>query len=155
VDTCHSAAVTKAISLENVFRSGARKGLVVFAASLGKQLAQEDPDWKHGALTLAVLEGIQSKYLYRKPGGEVPARLPAEEETRNEKSKDDRINLFELGVYVKKRVAQLTGSDQNAIIWSRNDFDPQSITIAQIKKPQSRRRTSGRSDDSRPGHGSE
>jgi hypothetical protein len=128
VDTCHSGAVTK-FSLENVFRSGARRGLVVFAASLSKQLAQEDSDWKHGALTLAVLEGIQNEYLYPKPAAQDRPDLPAKG-----KGKADWITLFDLEVYVRKRVKQLTASDQAVVVSSRADFDTQSIAIAPIKK---------------------
>jgi hypothetical protein len=125
VDTCHSGALTKNVSLENRFKSGARKGLVVLAASLSTQLAQEDSDWGHGALTLAVLEAMGGEYLYPKPGKPRPTDPPPL--PRKDKGP---LNLDDLGVYARRRVAQLTGNAQSVIVMPRADFDPQKIAIA-------------------------
>lgn len=67
VDTCHSGNVLGTgarRSLRNDITavvnelSSAENGVIVFAASTGRQEAQESPEWGNGAFTRAVLEGV-------------------------------------------------------------------------------------------------
>ncbi|GER92398.1 hypothetical protein A45J_0113 [hot springs metagenome] len=65
-DTCHSGnvmgkrAVTDITGVINELAS-AENGVVVFASSTGRQYSLEDPEWRNGAFTKAVVEGIQGK----------------------------------------------------------------------------------------------
>lgn len=129
IDTCHSGAVSKTLSLEGRFRTGARKGLVVIAASLSSQLAEEQSDWGHGALTLAVLEAIRGEYLYTKP---VVSKWPnpSPQLTREK----DPLNLRDLGKYAEDRVSHLTNSRQSVVVANRADFDSRKIAIAVPQK---------------------
>ena len=45
----------------------------------------------------------------------------------------DSLNLDDLGIYVKKRMAQLTDDKQSVVVTPRADFDPQKIVIARRK----------------------
>lgn len=67
-DTCHSGSVIsgrKAAQTDiNGFVSelaSAENGLVVFAASTGREFAQERDEWKNGAFSKALIEGLSGK----------------------------------------------------------------------------------------------
>ena len=69
VDTCHSGNVlgtgrralgTDLTAIVNEL-SSAENGVVVFAASTGRQSSQESPAWGNGAFTRAVVEGMSGK----------------------------------------------------------------------------------------------
>jgi WD40 repeat protein len=67
-DTCHSGSVMpgrKAAPTDiNGFVSdlaSAENGLVVFAASTGREFAQERDEWKNGAFSKALIEGLSGK----------------------------------------------------------------------------------------------
>ena len=46
--------------------SSAENGVVVFAASTGKQYSLEDPQWENGAFTEALIEGLSGKAALRR-----------------------------------------------------------------------------------------
>jgi uncharacterized caspase-like protein len=79
-DTCHSGAADEGDAdderPENLIKNLRKgmsegrdaKGLVVMAACGRYQKANETARWGHGALTLAVLEGLDGKYYYQTKG---------------------------------------------------------------------------------------
>ena len=76
IDSCHSGnalgtAKTRGITDIKGFANdlaSAENGVVVFAASTGRQLSQEDPAWGNGAFTKAVVEGVNGKADFQKTG---------------------------------------------------------------------------------------
>lgn len=112
-DTCHSGAIDDSTgddplnprnpwkSLQksvNEFRDN--NGLVVMAACASYQLANDTQRWGHGALTLAVLEGIGGGYLYVGKGlAQTPLPQPALQGI---------VTLKDLDIYVKDRVSVLS-----------------------------------------------
>jgi uncharacterized caspase-like protein len=73
----------------------AENGVVALASSDGKALSQERDEWRHGAFTKALLEGLEGKADL--VGG------------------DGIITVDELGLYVKQRVKSLTGGQQHPV----------------------------------------
>ena len=67
----------------------------VMTSALGRQLAQESPQWGHGAFTLALLEALRGKADYRRSG---------------------RITLAALDLYVSERVRELTAGAQTPVL---------------------------------------
>ncbi len=118
LDTCHSGAVTKQL------RSKEDNKMVVMAACLGSKLAKESQKWGHGALTLALLEGLQGKHLYTGqtatpwPEGNGPNKI---------------ITLYDLNHYITKRVQELTKSEQAFVSSNTGDFALNDIKIASLK----------------------
>jgi WD40 repeat protein len=103
VDTCHSGnalgtAKTRGLGDDiNAFvndLASAENGVVVFAASTGRQLSLEDPAWGNGAFTKAVVEGLNGKADFQKAG---------------------RITLKGLDYYIDERVKELTGGRQSPV----------------------------------------
>jgi uncharacterized caspase-like protein len=102
VDSCHSGnalgtAKTRGITDVKGFVSelaSAENGVVVFAASTGKQLSQEDPAWGNGAFTKAVVEGLNGKADFQKNG---------------------KITHKGLDYYVTERVKSLTQGQQSPV----------------------------------------
>ena len=98
VDTCHSGNVlggrkgneADINGLVNELAS-AENGAVVFAASTGTQYSIEDPAWKNGAFTKALVEGLDGAADYRRTG---------------------RITLNMLDLYISERVKELTRGQQ-------------------------------------------
>jgi uncharacterized caspase-like protein len=68
-------------------------GVVIMAASTGKESSLESPEWKHGAFTLALLEGL----------GEGKADING----------DNVVNIREIDYYVADRVKALTNGRQH------------------------------------------
>ena len=66
-------------------------GVVVFASSTGNQYSVEDPAWKNGAFTRAVVEGITGKADYTGQG---------------------KITINLLDLYISERVKELTKGQQ-------------------------------------------
>lgn len=101
VDTCHAGRVFADRSLRGAERPGWRRfvnelasadsGVVVFAATTGRQAAQEDRQWDNGAFTKAVLEGLR--------GQADPGRT-------------GRVTLNMLDLYISERVKTLTDGGQ-------------------------------------------
>jgi WD40 repeat protein len=99
VDTCHSGNVmggrtrggaADINALVNELAS-AENGAVVFAASTGKQVAQERDEWGNGAFTKALLEGIGGQADYGHTG---------------------KITVNMLDLYISERVKELTQGQQ-------------------------------------------
>jgi hypothetical protein len=67
-------------------------GLVTFTAFSGTELSEQRDAWRHGAFTKALLEGLAGK-----ADGIVSGQ------------KDGRIDTLELGTWLSRRVAELTG----------------------------------------------
>ncbi len=102
VDTCHSGNVLgtgrRAIAndLTAVVNelSSAENGVIVFAASTGRQFAQESPEWGNGAFTKAVIEGMSGKADVGRTG---------------------RVTHKMLDLYVSERVKSLTRGSQSPV----------------------------------------
>lgn len=99
LDTCHAGnAMARGSGDFTRFvneLSGAERGVVVMTSALGRQLAQESPQWGHGAFTLALLEALRGKADYRRSG---------------------RITLAALDLYVSERVRELTAGAQTPVL---------------------------------------
>jgi WD40 repeat protein len=102
VDTCHSGNVlgTGRRSVANDLTavvnelSSAENGVIVFAASTGRQVAQESPEWGNGAFTKAVIEGMSGKADVGRTG---------------------RVTHKMLDLYVSERVKALTRGTQSPV----------------------------------------
>jgi len=96
VDTCHSGNVmgTRRGDINQVINelASAENGVVVFAASTGRQFSLEDPKWQNGAFTKALLEGVGGKAAY---GGN-----------------SNKITVNMLDLYISERVKELTKGQQ-------------------------------------------
>jgi uncharacterized caspase-like protein len=106
VDACHAGAASQRpprtrVDLTEVVKTlnSVYPGLVAFTASSGTESSIERDEWRHGAFTQALLEGLTGSA--DGVGGK----------------KDGRIDTRELGNWVSQRVAELTGDQQHA------DFD--------------------------------
>jgi hypothetical protein len=136
LDTCHSGAagggvrgegeaaippkeLADAVQKAAELWKGNRSGIVVMAACLGEEVAHEDADWGHGALTLALLEGIQGKRLYN---GTARTPLP-------QQSAGPVITLQDLQDYATKRVQELAGDDQAVVVRCTDGIHPTRIPI--------------------------
>lgn len=71
--------------------TGVEQGLVVMAASTGRQASQESPQWQNGAFTLALIEGLRGSADFRNTG---------------------RVTVNMLDLYVSERVRELTDGAQ-------------------------------------------
>jgi WD40 repeat protein len=102
LDTCHSGQLgqdvqvkSKQVDNTEALRelSSDEYGVVILAASTGKEFSLEHADWGHGAFTKALLEALgQGQADY---------------------SKDGLIHLRELDLYVAERVETLTNNQQH------------------------------------------
>jgi hypothetical protein len=108
LDTCHSGAIDDGGDDDDAWKSvqrlvagaGKSRGLVVIAACSRYQKANETTRWGHGALTLALLEGIEGAYLYQSQGlAKTALPLPGQKNT---------VNLQELTRYITDRVEVLS-----------------------------------------------
>lgn len=102
VDTCHAGNVlgtarrgtkTDITAVVNEL-SSAENGVIVFAASTGRQDAQESSEWGNGAFTKAVLEGVTGKADFARTG---------------------RITHKMLDLYTSERVKALTRGSQSPV----------------------------------------
>jgi WD40 repeat protein len=97
VDTCHSGNVMGArrgpADITQVVNelASAETGAVVFASSTGRQYALEHADWRNGAFTKALVEGLAGAADFRRTG---------------------RITVNMLDLYVSERVKELTQGQQ-------------------------------------------
>jgi WD40 repeat protein len=114
VDACHSgnAAGTRAKALGTDLTgiinelSSAENGTVVFSASTGSEIAQEDDAWGNGAFTKAVIEGITGKPDSKNEGQTVAAMLDSFKKT-------GRITVKMMDTYISERVKELTKGTQH------------------------------------------
>lgn len=101
-DTCHAGNVLGAgrrelsRDLNGVINelAGAENGVVVFSSSTGRQFSYEDPAWRNGAFTLALVEGLNGAAA--SPDG-------------------NRITHKMLDFYVSDRVKRLTDGRQTPV----------------------------------------
>lgn len=99
IDTCKSGAVwgrdasEPSIDVGRVLNDlkSPEHGVVVFASSTGKQFSLEKPDWRNGAFTKALVEGLNGK-----------ADLFGE----------GAVTVASLDAYISNRVTKLTGGRQ-------------------------------------------
>ena len=103
-DTCHSGGVTGKPSptgrgeadITEALRElkEAVGGVVIMAAAGSREWSLEDPRWRHGAFTKALVEGLE----------EGLADFPPP---------DRRVDIKELDLYITQRVKELTGGRQH------------------------------------------
>ena len=115
LDTCHAGSAGKRPPVDinplvNTVSSAENGGIVVFAASRGRQLSAESSAWGNGAFTKAIVEGILGK---ADPG-------------------DGFITTSNLDSFVEPRVRALTEDQQNPVM-GRPPDEPD-FAIAQISK---------------------
>ncbi len=133
MDTCHAGDVTgspmmasrrkKAVDATEAIRELASDevGCVVMASSMGRELANEDDAWGHGAFTRALLEGFGQLEPFGKTG------LPKNADYNN----DGVVYLTELDAYVAERVKELTNGAQHPT--TQKPSTVRSFPIAVIK----------------------
>lgn len=99
IDSCHADNVMgkKGNTTANLDQlanelASAENGVVVFTASTGKQLSQEDAVWQNGAFTKALIEGLSGKA---------------------DMNQDGAIAISELNYYLTERVKELTKGEQS------------------------------------------
>jgi hypothetical protein len=108
LDACHAGAVSGTsktrggVDINSVVNEFTRseRGVVVFAASTGRQLSQENSTWGNGAFTKAVIEGLGL------PGKKALADYHG----------NGRITTSALDLYVSERVKTLTGGTQSPVM---------------------------------------
>lgn len=97
IDTCHSGNVMGArrgtADMTRIVNdlSAAENGVVVFTSSTGRQYSLENAEWKNGAFTKAVVEGLSGKADF---------------------TGDGAISINELDTWIADRVKKLTGNQQ-------------------------------------------
>ena len=101
LDTCHSGQLgqdlySKSAQVDNTEAlreiSSEEYGVVIMAASTGREFSLEHPDWKHGAFTKSLLDALRGQADY---------------------SEDGVIYLRELDLYVAEGVETLTNGQQH------------------------------------------
>ncbi len=138
MDTCHSGGVTRLgmrgvqhLEMDRAAKkaiqafSDTQSGLVIMAASLGEQTALEKTDWGHGAMTLALLEGLTGVH---KTEIENNTPLPHADDD------DGIISLGELSYYVTKRVKALTDGKQAVVTNHSGNIDMDVIPLHTVAK---------------------
>ncbi|NUQ63640.1 MAG: caspase family protein [Pirellulales bacterium] len=107
-DCCHAGAFGERAASQDELADSLVKdaGVMVFASSRGNEKSLEDPDWRHGAFTRALLDGLDGQ-----------ADLIA----------DGRITVSELQTFVADRVKRLTAGRQHPHIPRLENFDPELI----------------------------
>lgn len=119
LDTCHSGQLgIKMLTMlrgqddvTDILReiSSDENGVIVFSASTGKESSMESSEWKHGAFTKAILEGLENgKADYNNNG---------------------IIHVRELDNYLAERVKKLTKGNQHT-----TTLKPSTISIMPIYK---------------------
>jgi uncharacterized caspase-like protein len=102
LDTCHSGQLGRDVQarphqVDNTEAlrelSSDEYGVVILAASTGREFSLEHPDWGHGAFTKALIEAL--------------------ERGQADYSQDGIVNLRELDLYVAHRVESLTRNQQH------------------------------------------
>jgi uncharacterized caspase-like protein len=105
LDTCHAnqavasgvarRGATNIDSVVNEF-SRAENGLVVFSASRGRETSRESSEWRHGAFTKALIEGLA--------------------EGKADLLHHGAVTLSELDVFLTDRVKALTDGEQHPVM---------------------------------------
>ena len=117
LDTCHAGMATARRPVDmnvliNNVTSVENGGIVVFAASTGRQLSAESSAWGNGAFTKAIVEGIELG--------------------KADLMRDGFITTSGLDVFVERRVRTLTEDKQNPVMGRPPDMPD--FTIAQVSK---------------------
>jgi WD40 repeat protein len=117
LDTCHAGLATARRPVDmnvliNNVTSVENGGIVVFAASTGRQLSAESGAWGNGAFTKAVVEGIELG--------------------KADLMRDGFITTSGLDIFVERRVRTLTEDKQNPVMGRPPDMPD--FTIAQVSK---------------------
>ena len=130
LDACHSGNVLgnsqqRAAMLTQAINelTSADNGAIVFSSSTGRQFSLENPEWKNGAFTKALVEGLNGKA-----------------DLINSKI----ISARSLDLYISKRVKELTDGQQSPTITipeSVPDF-PLAVVTAQASLPSPENRPS-------------
>ena len=113
VDCCHSGAITeKGLRGPDAVEGAVRRGgdavaagngkIALTAACLAGEFARERSEWQHGALTLALLEGLNGKPV-------VPTNL-----VLPRPGSTGALNVENLTIYASQRVLELTKEKQAA-----------------------------------------
>lgn len=104
IDACYSAAGTRGEQTRSASAditqivnelSSAENGVVMFASSTGRQLSIENDAWKNGAFTEALVEGLSGGADY---------------------TKDGKLTISELDLWLSNRVKQLTDKRQSPVV---------------------------------------
>lgn len=102
LDACHSGQLGSnlkqmdlAVENTEAFRelSSIENGVIIMSGSTGSESSLESDEWKHGAFSLAILEGLQ--------------------QGKADIKQDGVIYLRELDFYVSERVSELTNNNQH------------------------------------------
>jgi WD40 repeat protein len=97
IDTCHSGNVMGSrrgtADMTQIVNdlAAAENGVVVFTSSTGRQYSLENAEWKNGAFTKAVVEGLKGKADF---------------------TGDGAVSINELDTWIADRVKKLTGNQQ-------------------------------------------
>jgi uncharacterized caspase-like protein len=114
VDTCHAGFVTGWRTTDQLIdRLNRKAGVLVFAASRGEEISWENPDWKHGAFTKALVEGLEGQ--------------------ADMQPQDGQVTLQELKDFVIPRVEELTDHQQHPYLPRLQDFEPQAV-VAKVAR---------------------
>jgi WD40 repeat protein len=99
VDTCHAAGVKAVGGVSARPPAGANiwrgSGTLVFSSCMPEETSIEDPRWKHGAFTEAILRGLSNP--------------------ETDKDGDGKITFTELELFVKGEVRRMTDKRQNPV----------------------------------------
>jgi hypothetical protein len=135
MDTCHSGAVSRATALrgaDDLQRAidravkqfaDSEKGMVVMAGCLSDQSGLEAHKWKHGALTLALLEGVTGRRIYDAEESHVP--LPGA----------GVLSLRGLDFYVTGRVKELAGGRQAVVTNHTGNISLDDVPVCVVGPP--------------------
>jgi hypothetical protein len=137
MDTCHSGAaglkgdrpkgdLDRAVAKALGEFSKAKRGILLLAACLGDQEAEEHPEWQHGALSLAILECLKGDMVAPAASSDGLSELP------QKKRRAGVITLGDVATYAEQRVARLVKreSGQAVVVRTLNDITPQQIPLA-------------------------
>jgi len=119
LDVCHGGALTfNSLGDLRPTKGRDKQGpLIVLAAATSEQQALERRDWGHGALTLALLEGLSGKHHFAQAA---QTALP-------QPSGPGELTLSDLVHYVENRVAELTRGRQAVVVNHSGNFSYREI----------------------------
>jgi uncharacterized caspase-like protein len=96
-----SGRQTRGIDSDRLVKELQEANAVVFTSSRGRELSQESTQWKHGAFTYALLQGLAGKADLMKAG---------------------RVTMKELDAYVSELVPQITDGAQHPITYTPEGY---------------------------------
>ncbi|MEX0819929.1 MAG: caspase family protein, partial [Pirellulaceae bacterium] len=110
VDACHSGAFRGEGLVRELVRDD--YGVIVMASSRGDEVSLEHPDWKAGAFTKALTEGLQGMADF---------------------NRDGYVLNIEVDSYIYNRVFELTDGKQNPV-----SFKPTTVTPFRVSRTEQR-----------------